>query len=274
MKLVFSLSLRYIVKEQFPGHTGEVIFDMDGQRSGEIYEIFELINFNGDPRWLPIGSLEQGNLRIVFNQWRVEDKIIELPVLRVVTRIKPPYIMFGKSNTRTSTGECEVGRVCSYFPNANKNVTTSQTAAELVTTAEVDYKCCIGLIMDLIERLEEDVGFKSKIHLVKDGNRGSNDPKTGKWNGMIGELIRDEADLAAYTLTITAKRSKVVDFTYPYADIASGILVSTKPVLHNVWDFVFLDTFSITLWLALFLSIQVRNSNCGEYEMQDARKEG
>jgi ABC-type amino acid transport substrate-binding protein len=108
-----------------------------------------------------------------------------------------------------------------------------------------------------LERIEADVEFESKIHLVKDGMFGSNDPKTRRWNGMIGELVRNEADMAASTLTITAKRSKVVDFTFPYVDIANGILVSAQPASHGVWDFVFLDTFSGSLWLVLFIAIQV-----------------
>ena len=228
-------------------------FNAEGQRSGEIYEIFELVTFNGVHKWLPIGSLEKGNVRIMFNQWRLEDKKYETPVLRVVTRLKPPYLMFGSVQERKSTGECEQGRVCRQYTKIPENLTTN----DATTPIPFEYKCCTGLIIEFLERLERDVGFDSKIHLVKDGNWGSNDPKTQRWNGMIGELVRDEADMAASTLTITAKRSKVVDFSYPYVDIANGILVSTQPVSHNVWDFVFLDTFSGHLWLALFVAIQV-----------------
>lgn len=94
-------------------------------------------------------------------------------------------------------------------------------------------------MIELLQRLEDEVGFRSRIHLVKDGMLGSNDPKTRRWNGMVGELVRSEADMAVSTLTITAKGSKVVDFTYPYVDIANGILVPTQPVSHNLWDFVF-----------------------------------
>ena len=232
------------MNERFLGHTGEVLFNTDGQRSGETYEIFELITFNGVHQWLPIGSLEKGNVTILFNQWGLEDKTQGKPVLRVVTRLQSPYLMFSSVQQRKTSGECEIGRLCQQLTKNNDNLTTEN-------------KCCTGLIIELLARLEVDVGFQSKIHLVKDGMFGSNDPKTRQWNGMVGELVRNEADMAASTLTITAKRSKVVDFTYPYVDVASGILVSTQPVSHDVWDFVFLDTFSGSLWLALFISIQV-----------------
>lgn len=260
------------MKEQFSGDTGDVLFNADGQRSGETYKIFELITFNGVRQWLPIGSLEKGNVRILFNQWRLEDNIPGKPVLRVVTRLKSPYLMFGTVQDRTSTGECEIGRICRHFTKINDNFTagaettpmdiSTNMSGTLATNNEsiptnFEDKCCTGLIIDLLVRIEADVDFESKIHLVKDGMFGSNHPKTRRWNGMIGELVRNEADMAASTLTITAKRSKVVDFTFPYVDIANGILVSAQPASHGVWDFVFLDTFSGSLWLVLFIAIQV-----------------
>ena len=238
------------MNEQFSGRTGDVLFDMDGQRSGETYKIFELITFNAAHRWLHIGLLEKGMVRILFNQWRLEEQKSKEANLRVVTVLKSPYLMFGSVQDRTLTGECELGRTCQQFPK-NGNLTSSTNTSE--------YKCCTGFIIDLLDKLEPTVGFKSTIHIVKDGMFGSNDPKTGRWNGMIGELVRNEADIAASTLTITSKRSKVVDFTYPFVEVSSGIMVSTQSVSHSVWDFVFVDTFSGYLWFALFISIQVMN---------------
>lgn len=37
--------------------------------------------------------------------------------------------------------------------------------------------------------------------------------KDGEWNGMIGELLRNEADMAIAPLTITFERESVVHFT-------------------------------------------------------------
>jgi len=35
----------------------------------------------------------------------------------------------------------------------------------------------------------------------------------GEWNGMVGELLRNEADMAIAPLTITFERESVVHFT-------------------------------------------------------------
>ena len=228
-----------------------MIFDQEGRRSGEAYEIFELITFKGEQQWLPIGSLERGNVNIQFNQWRLDNnrKFSEVPELRVVTVYKPPWIKFAAEHPQsTSTDACSIGRRCRRYTNV-----TYSTLSDM----EYEDHCCTGFVIDFLERLETDAGFRGVVHLAKDGKFGSNDPKTQRWNGMIGELVRDEADMALSSLTITAKRSKVVDFTYPFTDAAMGILVSTEPASHSIWEFVFLDTFSGSLWIALFVAVQV-----------------
>ena len=42
--------------------------------------------------------------------------------------------------------------------------------------------------MDLVESISQILGFNYTIKLVEDGNYGSFNKETGKWNGMIGEL--------------------------------------------------------------------------------------
>ena len=38
----------------------------------------------------------------------------------------------------------------------------------------------------------------------------------GSWNGMVGHVKRQEADMAVSGLTITAQRLSVVDFSHPF----------------------------------------------------------
>lgn len=46
-----------------------------------------------------------------------------------------------------------------------------------------------GYCMDLLSELAKKLGFKYKVHLVKDGAYGRQD-ESGNWNGMIGEVVR------------------------------------------------------------------------------------
>lgn len=61
----------------------------------------------------------------------------------------------------------------------------------------------------MIEEISKILGFNYSIHIVADGAYGSYNPKTDTWNGMIGELLAQKADLAVADLTITYEREQV-----------------------------------------------------------------
>ncbi|RWS21007.1 glutamate receptor ionotropic, partial [Leptotrombidium deliense] len=94
----------------------------------------------------------------------------------------------------------------------------------------------------LIRNLAELAQFKYTIHLVKDSMYGRSNGET--WNGMIGEIIRNEADLALADLTITSKRERVVDFSYPYLTTAIGLLAKRPPYFDRSGEQNSTDSFS------------------------------
>jgi len=49
-----------------------------------------------------------------------------------------------------------------------------------------------------------------------DGGTGSQ--KNGTWNGMIGMLVRGQAEVGVSSFLITAKRMEVVDYTHSLAE--------------------------------------------------------
>lgn len=81
-----------------------------------------------------------------------------------------------------------------------------------------------GFMVDLLDALAAILGCRFIIREVADGRYGM--PKEGVaagndgmlWTGMIGEVMRGEADLAVADLTATAARSLVVDFSQPILD--------------------------------------------------------
>ena len=104
-----------------------------------------------------------------------------------------------------------------------------------------------GYAIDLIAELAKILHFKYEFHLVKDGAYGRPD-KNGVWNGMMGELIRGEADLAVADLTITSKREDAVDFTHPFMNTGISILFK-KPTKKVTSLFSFLSPFSNIVWI-------------------------
>ncbi|CAG2169409.1 unnamed protein product, partial [Oppiella nova] len=104
-----------------------------------------------------------------------------------------------------------------------------------------------GYAIDLIQELSKLLHFKYEFRLVKDMAYGRPD-KNGTWNGMIGELIRGEADIAVADLTITSKREEAVDFTHPFMNTGISILFK-KPTKKVTSLFSFLSPFSNIVWI-------------------------
>jgi ABC-type amino acid transport substrate-binding protein len=84
-----------------------------------------------------------------------------------------------------------------------------------------------GIIADLLKELSTSLGFTYTIKTVADNKYGMLD-NSGEWTGMIGEVVRGEADLAVADLTVTAHREAAVDFTHPYMSLGLGVLYSRR----------------------------------------------
>ncbi|XP_035685555.1 glutamate receptor 1-like [Branchiostoma floridae] len=83
-----------------------------------------------------------------------------------------------------------------------------------------------GFCMDLFSWISTELGFKYEYYEVEDGQFGIYDSKTGKWNGMIGDVLYGKADIVMAPLFITSERQKVGDFTLPYYD--NGMVFAIK----------------------------------------------
>ncbi|XP_050428924.1 glutamate receptor ionotropic, kainate 2-like [Adelges cooleyi] len=103
-----------------------------------------------------------------------------------------------------------------------------------------------GFGVDLIKELSEMSGFNYTFRIQEDRNSGNIENK--KWNGMIGEVINGNADLAIADITITRKREHDVDFTSPYMNLGISILYK-KSTKSSPSLFSFLAPFSSFVWL-------------------------
>ncbi|CAL1544185.1 unnamed protein product [Lymnaea stagnalis] len=105
----------------------------------------------------------------------------------------------------------------------------------------------IGYCSDLAEMVSRNVGYDYHIRFVKDGEYGRKQPD-GTWNGVIGELIKHEADIAIAPLTITSDREKVLDFTKPFMSLGISLMIK-KPVDTDPHVFSFMQPLSQEIWL-------------------------
>ncbi|VDO07073.1 unnamed protein product [Rodentolepis nana] len=134
-----------------------------------------------------------------------------------------------------------------------------------------------GFCVDLLEEISKIVGFKYEIHIVYDGIFGS---KIGElppqkvvvlsrrplsnqierrietrrlqvWNGLIGEILNNTADLVMAPLTVSYTRAQVVEFSEPF--LAFGLsLIIKKPGKQKSGSLSFLRPLSNAVWFAIF----------------------
>ena len=55
------------------------------------------------------------------------------------------------------------------------------------------------------------------MHFIIDAN--------GNWDGIIGELVRHEADLAIGSMTISKVREQAVEFSLPFMNLGISIMI-------------------------------------------------
>ncbi|KAM6925029.1 glutamate receptor U1 [Xenentodon cancila] len=112
-----------------------------------------------------------------------------------------------------------------------------------------------GYCVDLISELSKKLGFKYKVHLVKDGRYGAID-SSGHWSGMIGEVIRGEADLAVAPLTVTAVREQYVDMATPFIQTGLSFILRRDSDSEES-TFSLLSSFSTDMWVGVLVSFLV-----------------
>lgn len=86
------------------------------------------------------------------------------------------------------------------------------------------------------------------MRIVKDSNYGAENPEVkGGWDGIVGELVRNEADMAIASMTITSERERVIDFSKPFMSLGISIMIK-KPVKQKPGVFSFLNPLSKEIW--------------------------
>ncbi|NXG53788.1 GLRK protein, partial [Psilopogon haemacephalus] len=118
----------------------------------------------------------------------------------------------------------------------------------MVRSAELE-----GYCMDLLKALAAMLHFSYKVKVVGDGQYGAISA-SGNWTGMVGEILRQEADIAVAPLTVTSAREEVVSFTTPFLQTGIGILLRKDTVSQEMSFFHFLAPFSKETWTGLLFA--------------------
>ncbi|XP_053207779.1 glutamate receptor 1-like [Panonychus citri] len=212
---------RYMQKTNITGLTGNLSFDENGFRNNFKIDIVRMtINsvMTKIADWTPSRSV---NLIPTKYQRIPKDQVAVNKTYIVTSILEEPYLMVRK---------------------AEKGV--SYEGNEMFE----------GYCKDLADLISEKMGINYTLQIVKDKKYGGIDPKSeAGWNGMVGELIRKEADMAIAPLTITSARERVIDFTKPFMSLGISIMIK-KPAKKNPGIFSFMNPLSQEIWMCIILS--------------------
>uniref|UniRef100_A0AC35TW41 PBPe domain-containing protein n=1 Tax=Rhabditophanes sp. KR3021 TaxID=114890 RepID=A0AC35TW41_9BILA len=185
----------------------------------------DLLGYNGNIDdigfWEPITDVNVNMTHDSKAQLQTNVKVSDelKPHFRVTTVLERPYIMYKKN----------------HF--------------ELDKNSQFE-----GFCIELLHELSRDLGFTYTISVVKDRRYGNDVYKNGTWDGIVGEILRGEADMAVSPFTVNFQRAQVVDFTKPFLSLGISILYKI-PNDHQPDLFSFLNPLSLEIWICIFISI-------------------
>ncbi|XP_047738196.1 glutamate receptor U1 [Hyalella azteca] len=108
-----------------------------------------------------------------------------------------------------------------------------------------------GFCIEMIKTLAKKYHFNYTLELPYDGNWGNAMPN-GTFNGMVGMVVREWADMAMGSFTITEAREAVIDFTHPFYEEPTAILIRAPGERPNT--LAFLQPFTYKVWLLILSS--------------------
>nr|CAG4639777.1 EOG090X00ST [Daphnia pulex] len=241
------------------GLTGKIAFDDNGDRLFSEYDIVNVDHPNGRTK---VGqyfySKYQSVLKLSVNDSEITwpgglrhkpEGFIIPTFLKVMTIVEQPFV-YARRVSDPSGESCLAadGEVaCPWFNNTADSSGTDR------------FYCCRGYCIDLLKELARKNNFTYSLALSPDGQFGSLSPKNGtgkkEWNGLIGELVNDRADMIVAPLTINPERAQVIEFSKPFKYQGITILEKKQPKSSTLVSF--LQPFRDTLWILVMVSVHV-----------------
>ncbi|RMX35776.1 hypothetical protein pdam_00021767, partial [Pocillopora damicornis] len=222
-----------------------VQFDEKGNRVATSYDIHitfrENSSSSGEVEWVTMGSATGHRVSFQRSLWATNVRDHK-EILRVVGIEEEPMLIVSKEDVATFS-ECVLSYPCTKYKHYDNN-------SEQNTPIKC---CCIGFLIDLLQWLEKDLSLSVELYLGRDGKYGAYNADSKEWDGMIGDLLSNRADMALSALTTTRMREKYIDFSYPFLHGETKLLISVTPVRVNV-EIGFLAPFDKALWI-VFLAI-------------------
>ncbi|XP_067860563.1 glutamate receptor ionotropic, NMDA 2C-like [Heptranchias perlo] len=203
-----------------------------------------VMTLNRGRLWEMVGKWEDGLIRMKYPVWprygTFQQPVSDTGHLTVATLEERPFVIVEEVDPEN--GAC----VRNTVP-CRKQVNLSESALGVVEP--YTKLCCKGFCIDILKKLAKTVKFSYDLYLVTNGKHGKK--VRGTWNGMIGEVFYQRADMAIGSLTINEERSEIVDFSNPFVETGISVMVARSN--GTVSPSAFLEPYSPAVWVMMFV---------------------
>ncbi|XP_063604099.1 probable glutamate receptor [Penaeus indicus] len=108
-----------------------------------------------------------------------------------------------------------------------------------------------GPMINLLDMVSHSINFTYRLVRPDDGSWGA-PQANGSWSGMMGVVMRNEADVGLGPFAVMRSRSLVVQYSQSLFFDSTVILASKGKLEHNPWSF--LLPLAPAVWAALFVA--------------------
>ncbi|XP_059804936.1 glutamate receptor ionotropic, NMDA 2C-like isoform X3 [Hypanus sabinus] len=200
-----------------------------------------ILKLNNGRFWEQVGRWRNGLIRMKYPVWprytALQEPVLDSDHLTVATLEERPFVIVEEVDSEN--GAC----VRNTVP-CRKQVNLSDSIADGYTKL-----CCKGFCIDILKKLAKTVKFSYDLYLVTNGKHGKF--VQGTWNGMIGEVFYQRADMAIGSLTINEERSAIVSFSVPFVETGISVMVARSN--GTVSPSAFLEPYSPAVWMMMFV---------------------
>ncbi|XP_060705695.1 glutamate receptor ionotropic, NMDA 2B-like [Hemiscyllium ocellatum] len=232
---------RYLMNVSFEGRN--LSFSEDGY---QMHPKLVIILLNKERVWEKVGKWEAKRLTMKYHVWPryylFSESEEEDDHLSIVTLEEAPFVIV--EDVDSLSGTCMRNTV----PCRKQVKAINETEGGIYIK-----RCCKGFCIDILKKIAKYVKFTYDLYLVTNGKHGKK--INGTWNGLVGEVVRKQAQMAVGSLTINEERSEVVDFSVPFIETGISVMVSRSN--GTVSPSAFLEPFSADVWVMMFVMLLI-----------------
>ncbi|XP_051888609.1 glutamate receptor ionotropic, NMDA 2C-like [Pristis pectinata] len=200
-----------------------------------------VLKLNSGRFWERVGRWKDGLIRMKYPVWprytAFQEPFLDSDHLTVATLEERPFVIVEEVDSEN--GACVRNTVpCRKQANLSDSIVDGYTKL-----------CCKGFCIDILKKLAKTVKFSYDLYLVTNGKHGK--IVHGTWNGMIGEVFYQRADMAIGSLTINEERSAIVSFSVPFVETGISVMVARSN--GTVSPSAFLEPYSPAVWMMMFV---------------------